>query len=173
MADDAQAKSAVENDDEDDRREERPAATRAPAPSAGFFSFYKPGQGYWTRLCTALGAAVLVGYTCHWMFQQLRSRDWLDPVTEFPKWTLTVICVFVLAAVVTLWRLMNKPSIVDFFIATESEMKKVNWTSRKDLIGSTRVVVIFMFLIAAVLFVFDLVFGWFFYLIDVLHTKPF
>ena len=46
------------------------------------------------------------------------------------------------------WRLMNKPSNVDFLIATDSEMKKVNWTSRKELIGSTKVVIFFMFVIA-------------------------
>ena len=45
---------------------------------------------------------------------------------------------------------MNKPTNVDFLIATDSEMKKVNWTSRKELIGSTKVVIIFMFLIARV-----------------------
>ena len=43
---------------------------------------------------------------------------------------------------------MNKPANVDFLIATDSEMKKVNWTSRKELIGSTKVVILFMFLIA-------------------------
>ena len=45
---------------------------------------------------------------------------------------------------------MNKPTNVDFLIATDSEMKKVNWTSRKELIGSTKVVIVFMFLIAVV-----------------------
>src|SRR3712207_7866772 len=44
--------------------------------------------------------------------------------------------------------LMNKPANVDFLIATDSEMKKVNWTSRRELIGSTKVVIVFMFLIA-------------------------
>ena len=46
---------------------------------------------------------------------------------------------------------MNKPSNVDFLVATDREMKKVNWTSRKDLIGSTKVVIVFMFLIALIL----------------------
>ena len=82
---------------------------------------------------------------------------------------LTFLALF--AALV--WRLTNKPANVDFLIATDSEMKKVNWTSRKELFGSTRVVIVFMFLIATVLFVFDLFFGYFFYLIGVLHTPPF
>jgi preprotein translocase SecE subunit len=52
-------------------------------------------------------------------------------------------------------------------------MKKVNWTSKKDLIGSTKVVIAFMFLIAFFLFVVDVVFGYIFYFIDVLKHRPF
>jgi preprotein translocase SecE subunit len=43
-------------------------------------------------------------------------------------------------------------------------MKKVNWTSRKELIGSTKVVIVFMFLIAIFLFTVDILFSYFFYL---------
>ena len=52
-------------------------------------------------------------------------------------------------------------------------MKKVNWTSRRELIGSTKVVIIFMFLIAFLLFAFDIVFGYLFYFLNVLKSKPF
>ena len=69
--------------------------------------------------------------------------------------------------------LINKPSNADFLIATDSEMKKVNWTTRKELIGSTKVVIGFMFLVAFLLFFFDVIFGYFFYLIGVLKSKPF
>jgi len=51
-------------------------------------------------------------------------------------------------------------------------MKKVNWTSKADLIGSTKVVVIFMFMITALLFVFDILFGYVFYLLNVLKQPP-
>jgi preprotein translocase SecE subunit len=66
---------------------------------------------------------------------------------------------------------MNKPANVDFLIATDSEMKKVNWTSRRELIGSTKVVIIFMFAIAAILFVLDLLFNTLFYAIRVLEIR--
>ncbi len=59
---------------------------------------------------------------------------------------------------------MNKPTNVDFLIATDSEMKKVNWTSRKELIGSTKIVILFMFFIALFLFLYDLFFQLIFYL---------
>jgi preprotein translocase SecE subunit len=68
--------------------------------------------------------------------------------------------------------LMNKPTHVDFLIATDSEMKKVNWTSRKELIGSTKVVVVFMFLIAFLLFLIDQIFHLLFWAVGVLKTKP-
>jgi len=71
------------------------------------------------------------------------------------------------------FHLINRPTNVDFLIATDSEMKKVNWTSKKDLVGSTRVVILFMFVVAVLLFIYDLFFHTIFYLIGVLKTPPF
>jgi preprotein translocase subunit SecE len=68
---------------------------------------------------------------------------------------------------------MNKPSHVDFLIATDSEMKKVNWTTRAELMGSTKVVIFFVLLISAFLFMLDVIFGYFFQLIKVLEFGPF
>jgi preprotein translocase SecE subunit len=83
------------------------------------------------------------------------------------------VCVAVAVTLgVLAWWMMNKPGNADFLIATDSEMKKVNWTSRKDLIGSTKVVILFMFLIAAFLFVCDILFGYVFYFMDVLKRPP-
>lgn len=58
---------------------------------------------------------------------------------------------------------------VDFLIATDGEMKKVNWSTRKEVQGSTVVVIIASFLLAAAIFVVDLGFGRFFKLIGVLE----
>ena len=73
----------------------------------------------------------------------------------------------VIYGLIVFW-LMNKASNADFLIATDSEMKKVNWTSRRELIGSTKVVVIFMFLTALFLFLCDIVFIFIMRLINVL-----
>ena len=91
----------------------------------------------------------------------------------FPTWKLIITGSFVLLSAGFAWYYLNKPKVVDFFIATESEMKKVNWTSRREIIGSTKVVIIFMFLIAFFLFFVDLFFAYLFYLIKVLHKAPF
>jgi preprotein translocase subunit SecE len=152
----------------------------------GFFSIYKKGQGYWTRMGTALGIGLVIALTTWFFYQQL--PPWLTPLFTPENPTLEqsraaaskartvtmVICAAMLSGFSLLaWRLMNKPGNVDFLIATDGEMKKVNWTSRRELIGSTKVVIIFMFLIAFILFAIDIIFGYFFQLIRVLDTGPF
>lgn len=58
----------------------------------------------------------------------------------------------------------------EFLIATDAEMKKVNWTTYKHIRGSTIVVIVAAFLIAGILFIIDMGFSWFFRFIDVLES---
>jgi len=58
---------------------------------------------------------------------------------------------------------------VEFLIATDGEMKKVNWTSYREVKGSTIVVIVATFLIAGLLFVVDMGFSWVFRAIGVLE----
>ncbi len=191
---------ADELPDPADRGEEKaPPPRRIEAPAGagrddeGFFTIYKRGQGYWTRMGTAIGAGLIIALTTFFFYQQLPI--WLGPVfapalpADMPPADRSAalarslattrnvtlgICIAVLAGLTLLaWRLMNRSTNVDFLIATDSEMKKVNWTSRRELIGSTKVVIIFMFLIAFILFFIDIIFGYFFQLINVLDTGPF
>lgn len=144
------------------------APARKEAPRSGFFTIHKPGQGYWTRMGTALGAGLLGFLTAYNVYEHVQ------PLFDVSKGTAGIIAGLFLAAFATgIWRLTNKPTNVDFLIATDTEMKKVNWTSRKELIGSTKVVIVFMFLIALFLFLIDIVFSYFFYVITVLRNSPF
>lgn len=61
-----------------------------------------------------------------------------------------------------------RPSSVEFLISTDMEMKKVNWSTRKDIISSTWVVIFAAFFIAAALFTVDIAFKAFFQAIGVL-----
>jgi len=70
---------------------------------------------------------------------------------------------------ILLFWLLNKPNVADFMIATEAEMKKVNWPSKKQVIELTWVVICGTFLMAALLFVVDLGFGAMFIEIGVLE----
>ena len=141
----------------------------------GFFHVYKPGQGYWTRMGTAGAALLVAALTAHFLYQYMHiwlaklgmSADAARPTSIY------IIAALLIAFGLFVWYMMNKPTNADFLIATDSEMKKVNWTSKRELIGSTKVVIFFMFLIAFLLFAFDIVFGYLFYFLDVLKTKPF
>ena len=165
---------------EGDKRDNRAASQAAPAakPSrGGFFTIQKRGQGYWTRMGTAAGAALLGALTAYnlyvWLPVLMNLGSTPEAVAREKQIAMGVAAGFFVLFAAFAWRLMNKPDNVDFLIATDSEMKKVNWTSRRELIGSTKVVIVFMFLIAAFLFVIDVAFSYFFFMIKVLHTSPF
>ena len=55
-------------------------------------------------------------------------------------------------------RVVNSKRAADFMIATEGEMKKVSWSSRKEIIGSTKVVIVTSLLMGVILFLVDLLF---------------
>jgi preprotein translocase subunit SecE len=153
-----------------------PTGKPAAAGRGGFFTIHKPSQGRTTRLATGGAAALLIGLTVHFLLTQVPA--WFFPGdgsgsanTTRTVWNVIVIALAVVGSALA-WRLLNKPDNAEFLIATDSEMKKVNWTSRKQLWGSTKVVIFFMLAIAGLLFVVDLVFHWLFFLIDVLKFKP-
>ncbi len=145
----------------------------------GFFTVYKKGQGKWTRLGTAAGAVLLIFLTASFVYTTIPVQFFQSDAANPNRAALGQQVGLALAAVIIVglsllaWRLMNKVPNAQFLIDTDGEMKKVNWSTRKELIGSTRVVILFMFAIAAFLFVVDIAFGYFFYLIDILYTPPF
>jgi preprotein translocase SecE subunit len=156
------------DDDADEPRVSRAIATRSKKADLddGFFTVRKRGQGYWTRMFTALGAALFVALTANFLYN--------DVLLGFSQRTrFTVIGIFCVAGGLLLWWLINREQSVEFLIATDSEMKKVNWTTREELIGSTKVVIIFMFFIAAFLFGTDLIFGKLFQVLTILKFGPF
>ncbi|HZZ79679.1 MAG TPA: preprotein translocase subunit SecE [Gemmataceae bacterium] len=55
------------------------------------------------------------------------------------------------------WRIVNLPTFADFLIATEAEMNKVSWTTRKRLMQDTVVVLTTVILMTAFLFIVDIV----------------
>ncbi len=119
------------------------------SPKPGLFRFYKSGQGYWTRLGTALGAGAVVCFVAWFIYAQ--SVTFVENRTV----RLGLAGGFVALMAVVVWWLMNGANRAQFLIDTDSEMKKVSWSTWPDLIGSTRVVVFFMIATAITLFVFD------------------
>jgi preprotein translocase subunit SecE len=120
---------------------------------------------------TVGGAALIILLIGNFLYTYLPT--WSDTMRAHPRAMIGIVLGVVAALSLVVFKIINKPANVDFLIATDSEMKKVNWTSRKDLIGSTKVVIVFMFLIALFLFAIDIAFSYFFYLIGVLKHSPF
>jgi len=122
------------------------------------FSIYKSGQGKYTRICSALGFGLIVVIGCYRLYDTLRMLDLgLDQRTRL--W-ITIMIPAALFIILTflLFRLINKQSIADFMIAGEGEMKKVSWSSRKEIFASTLIVIIVVILMAVLLGVSDLFF---------------
>ncbi|MBL8878330.1 MAG: preprotein translocase subunit SecE [Phycisphaerales bacterium] len=63
----------------------------------------------------------------------------------------------------------QRRNVVDFLIATEGEMKKVNWSSRKEVFGATKVVIVTVLALGIMLFLVDVLFILFFVAIKVLR----
>jgi preprotein translocase subunit SecE len=167
-----------ERDGDDEQRERRPAGKQPkhqleyrPSSEGGFFHVYKSGQGYWTRMGTAATAALIILATCAFLYEYLPA--WIGWLNVHKSWLSGIIIAFAAAMGLLTWYAINKPGNADFLIATDSEMKKVNWTSKTELIGSTKVVIFFMITIAVFLFMMDLFFGYLFYWLHVLKAKPF
>ena len=122
------------------------------------FSIYKNGQGKYTRLGTAAGGALIAAIGCLQLYRTLEAADislWVE--------TMVPVAIFLVVSMVTFW-LVNKPNVADFMIASEGEMKKVNWSSRQEIVVSTvvviSVVIIFAVLLGAADFIFQLVVSW-------------
>ena len=78
-------------------------------------------------------------------------------------WVYTMVPAAVCAifAALIYW-LSNKPVIADFLIAAEGEIKKVSWSSRKEIVNSTLIVISVVAIMATGLGLVDLGFRLFF-----------
>jgi preprotein translocase SecE subunit len=140
---------------------------------AGWFHAitFKGNQGLRVRRGTLIGLLILGAcglYTMHthrllsagdWEVNLPFSRELFDgrlvvPVLFHVNWTLPLV--LAVGLLWFSWRVVNWPAFADFLIATEAEMNKVSWTTRKRLIQDTAVVLVTVFLMTIFLFVVDL-----------------
>ncbi len=126
------------------------------------FNIYKRGQGKYTRLCSAFAAAIIIGSGCWQLYQKLEAKSWgFSNRTEL--WIATMVPAGLFAVLALLiFLLVNKPSVADFMISSEGEMKKVSWSSRKEIAVSTSIVIIVVAIMAILLGTTDLIFRTFF-----------
>lgn len=147
----AEMHTSLDNADDAPERDEGPRA----APAAPFqpFKLHKAGQGRYVRWCSAVGAA-LIALGAAWFVNE-RLSVYFGPGSVV-RYVVPVVLLAGLAYL-TFWFTGSSRYWVDFMIATESEMKKVNWSSRREVIAATKVVIVTLLALAVLLFVVDLI----------------
>ena len=137
----------------------------------GWFSTagYKRSLGLRVRRLTVLGILLLGGSGVYsLMFQGTLPKDWVlelpfdnpSSVTVLPDAQYVVPGLLLALTIWFAWRAVNVPTFAEFLIATEAEMKKVSWTSKKRLAQDTVVVLTTTLLLTLFLLIVDLFWGW-------------
>jgi preprotein translocase subunit SecE len=131
--------------------------------------FYKKEQGYYTRMGTALGLGILTALGCWSLYNKLEGITSLNENVKV--WVQAGIpAVLFLVLCWAIFKVLNTPKYADFMIATEGEMKKVSWSSRKEIITSTKVVIWTVVVMSLLLVAVDFGFQFLFREIGVLKT---
>jgi preprotein translocase subunit SecE len=108
---------------------------------------YKPMQGWYARVYTALGLGLI-----------LVAGAWrvFDASIEYsPALRFGLPAVFLGTLGWVIFRIVHFPPFAEFLIATEAEMNKVSWTNKDDLIRATTVVLATVVLMTVFLFMVD------------------
>ncbi|MCA9248469.1 MAG: preprotein translocase subunit SecE [Planctomycetales bacterium] len=116
------------------------------------FGLYKRSQGRIARqvTCAALGLIVAVAA---WRLSSYLQESGRMYQFGIPMVVLAVgwwLC----------YRVVNIRKFADFLIGVEGEMAKVSWPSRTELIRSSIVVILTIFVLAFLLFAYDFLWNW-------------
>ena len=146
-------------------KEKKMASAEKPAASSSFFQnlllsgIYKRKQGRITRQVTFFAIAGAIGLGAWRLSETLPAAPlWLN---------MGLPLAFMVIGAWVAYRLVNMTNFADFLIAVEAEMSKVSWPTRTELIRGSMVVLMMIFVLAAMLYMFDL--GWTFIFKNVIH----
>jgi len=115
-------------------------------------TIYKPQSAAISRWTLGISAMALATYGCYHLYLFVPER-WRAPFggpggwgaalgEEFPISIALVLSVVLgIAGAIGTFLAVNYPRFVDFLSDTEVEMTKVSWSSRKEVLGSSAVVI--------------------------------
>ena len=118
---------------------------------------------------SSIGDGLLIMMGVDWLWDQLSivRIGSIEPV--FIQAGVSII-VLVTGGLIGYQQIGRKPKHVDFMIATEGEMRKVNWSTRREIVGSTILVILLTLYIAIFCQIADLGFSAFFRWFGVLES---
>jgi preprotein translocase subunit SecE len=108
---------------------------------------YKPMQGWYARVYTAIALGVVVAAGAWRIYEASLEYQ--------PAWRFGIPALFAAVLGWIVFRIVHFPPFAEFLIATEAEMNKVSWTSKDDLVRATTVVLTTVVLMAVFLFLVD------------------
>ena len=133
---------------------------------------FKYNQGMKVRRATLIALLGVIGFGISWAIRNkfFADGDWYynlftSGASDARITTYVVVLyktLYTLPAIITVilgwfaWRIINYPMFTDFLIATEAEMNKVSWTTRKRLFQDTIVVLVTVCLFTVFLFLMDI-----------------
>jgi preprotein translocase SecE subunit len=118
-----------------------------------FWQWYKPNQGRRVRLTAAVTVAALAALTAMEVYVWLTGYG-VELRLAVPLVALAAIVVGGLYA-------LNLPVLAEFLIDAESELAKVSWPSRQQVLGSTGTVLVVVLILAMFLVGMDMLVGLF------------
>lgn len=143
-------------------------AERERKPAGGLFRVRRPGQGTHVRWGTAIGAGALALAGAHFVWEQIKLIS-ISEQYDFLIHTMVPV-VLLLAAFYGIFVLVGRnEKVIEFMTATEGEMKKVNWSTRREVWGATKVVIVTVLALGFILAVVDLAFIILFWALGVLR----
>lgn len=113
---------------------------------------YKKTQGKKVRQGTAYAIAIIFAVAAYQTSVILGNTQWGSGSVAY----LLSGLLFAFGAWFA-YRIVNWPRFADFLISVEAEMNKVSWPTRTELIRSSLVVLVVLFILAIALFLFDVV----------------
>ena len=111
---------------------------------------YKRTQGRMVRQTTMVSMIIIV------LLIAWRARVTLVVSTDIDGWNIGIPLGVLVLGLWFSFRIVHLPRFADFLIAVEAEMNKVSWPSTTELIKSSLVVIIVIFLLTGILFGYDL-----------------
>ena len=115
------------------------------------FGLYKRTQGRRARQVTLIAIAIMVAAGV-WSL-----KAWLGAEGASTRVTTLVPMGVLTAGLWAAFRLIQFPVFADFLISVEAEMSKVSWPAKPELFRASAVVIMVIFLLASLLFIYDLV----------------
>lgn len=160
-----------EDRDHDENERQEAARPQREVDAESPLQLYKPGQGTIVRWGSAAGIGVLALAGANFLFNELGRLGVFQ--RNLTLHYLVPVGFLVAMGLALLWLLGRNQRVVDFLIATEGEMRKVNWSTTREVVGATQVVILTMLAMGFLLFVVDIAFMWLFTFIRVLRIGLF